>query len=622
MLNQLKILTIDDSATVRHYLRRILSQRGAEVEGVDTGRAGVDTGLAQKFDLILLDLMLPDMNGIEVLREFRAADDETAVIVLTGEGGIKAATAALQQGADGYIEKQDATSGDTEAFLYQLQKAVERRRALVAERALRAELAEKVEQLKISEQRALEANRAKSAFLANMSHELRTPLNAILGFVQLLNRDENLTDRQVEVLGIINRSGEHLLGLINDVLSISKIETGRLTLNEHAFNLRALLDSLRDMLTIRAQSKGLYLVFELSDDLPEIVRGDEGKLRQCFINLIGNGIKFTESGGVMLRVEWEDDHLRCVVDDTGQGIADEEQSKLFEPFVQTESGRKSLEGTGLGLAITRNFIRLMGGEVSVSSQLGRGTSFLFTVDMERADRAELMVTDSRKVEKLAPGHAGKRILVVDDTLENRQLLCDLLRGVGFETREAVNGAEGVTVWNGWNPDFIWMDMRMPIMNGLESTREIRRVESRENRPRTPIIALTASGFEHEMDAVNQAGCDELVLKPFRASTIFETLAKYLKLEYVYSGGDAAGQAAAKAEGPTEPTRERLAELPTELRIKLLAAVTEGDVRGASAVVDAMEPGNPGLAKGVRAMIRQYRFEELQEMLEPEVASGS
>lgn len=622
MLSQLKILTIDDSATVRHYLRRILSQRGAAVEGVETGRAGVDQGFAQKFDLILLDLMLPDMNGIEVLREFRARDDETAVIVLTGEGGIKAATAALQQGADGYIEKQEATSGDTEAFLYQLQKAVERRRALVAERTLRAELAEKVEQLKISEQKAMEANRAKSAFLANMSHELRTPLNAILGFVQLLNRDENLTDRQVEVLGIINRSGEHLLGLINDVLSISKIETGRLTLNEHAFNLRALLDSLRDMLTIRAQSKGLYLVFELSDELPEIVRGDEGKLRQCFINLIGNGIKFTESGGVMVRVEWEDGLLRCVVDDTGHGIADEEQAKLFEPFVQTESGRKSLEGTGLGLAITRNFIRLMGGDVSVSSQFGRGSSFLFTVSLERADRADLAVTESRRVEKLAEGQAARRILVVDDTPENRQLLCDLLQGVGFETKEAVNGADGVTCWREWQPDFIWMDMRMPVMNGLEATREIRRIENEENRSRTPVIALTASGFEHEMDAVNQAGCDELVLKPFRASTIFETLAKYLKIEYVYSGGDPAKSGGPAAEAPTEPTRERLAELPAEAKIKLLAAVTEGDVRAATVVVDALEPTYPGLAKGIRALVRQYRFEELQEMLEPEAESES
>ncbi len=621
MLSELTILTIDDSATVRHYLRRVLSQRGATVEGADTGRAGIDAASGRVFDLILLDLMLPDMNGIEVLREFRAANDETAVIVLTGEGGIKAATAALQQGADGYIEKQEATSGDTEAFLYQLHKAVERRRALVAERTLRAELAEKVEQLKISEQKALEANRAKSAFLANMSHELRTPLNAILGFVQLLNRDENLTERQLEVLGIINRSGEHLLGLINDVLSISKIETGRLTLNEHAFNLRALLDSLRDMLTIRAQSKGLYLVFELSEELPEVVRGDEGKLRQCFINLIGNGIKFTESGGVMLRVEWEDGILRCVVDDTGHGIADDEQTRLFEPFVQTESGRKSLEGTGLGLAITRNFIRLMGGDVSVSSQIGRGSSFLFKARLERADRTDLTVTDARRVEKLAPGHAGKRILVVDDTPENRQLLCDLLQGVGFETEEAVNGAEGVARWRDWQPDFIWMDMRMPVMNGLEATREIRRVENEENRSRTPVIALTASGFEHEMDAVNQAGCDELVLKPFRASTIFETLAKYLKLEYVYSGG-AAKVEETKAEAPAEPTRERLAELPEEAKLKLLTAVTGGDVRAATVVVDALEPMYPGLARGIRAMVRQYRFEELQEMLEPEAASGA
>ncbi len=616
MFNDLKVLTIDDSATVRHYLRRVLTQKGAVVEGAETGRQGIVAGQGRRFDLILLDLMLPDMNGIEVLREIRADDDETAIIVLTGEGGIKAATAALQQGADGYIEKQEATSGDTESFLYQLQKAVERRRALVAERTLRAELAEKIAQLQRSEQKAMEANRAKSAFLANMSHELRTPLNAILGFVQLLGRDENLTAKQIDILGIVNRSGEHLLGLINDVLSISKIETGRLTLNEHAFNLRGLLDSLRDMLAIRAQAKGLYLVFELAPDLPEVVRGDEGKLRQCFINLLGNAVKFTETGGVMLRVEWADGNLRCAVDDTGHGIDEAEQEKLFEPFVQTETGRKSLEGSGLGLAITRNFLRLMGGDISVSSQIGRGSAFLFSIRLPRADRVDLPMPESRRVQRLAANQPTRKILVVDDTPENRQLLCDLLQSVGFETAEAVHGAEGVAVWEKWKPDFIWMDMRMPVMDGLAATREIRRRETDGGLPRTPVIALTASGFEHEMDAVNDAGCDELVLKPFRASTIFETLAKYLKLEYEYREV-AAGNASKSAEPAVEePTAERLAALPAEVKERLLAAVSEGDVRAATEVVDSLNGTAPGLAQGIRAMVRQYRFEELQDMLEP------
>ncbi|MFQ5616070.1 MAG: ATP-binding protein, partial [Anaerolineales bacterium] len=344
---------------------------------------------------------------------------------------------------------------------------------------LERRVVERTQQLAEAKEAAEAANRAKSVFLANMSHELRTPLNAILGFAQLLERDPAATPAQRENLAVISHSGEHLLGLINDVLEMSKIETGRTPPHVNSFDLYNLLDNLESMFSLRTQDKGLYLIVERGH-LPRHIRTDEGKLRQVLINLLENAVKFTEAGGVTLRIsdcglqiadlglqiadletnnqKSKIKNLKFEVSDTGPGIAPEEMETLFKPFVQTESGQKAQEGTGLGLAISREYVRLMGGDISVASAVGRGTTFSFDVPVEPATAADVFDTGRfQHVIGLAPDQPTYRILVVEDHPESRILLVKLLQPLGFAVREAVNGQEGVNIAADWQPHLVFMD---------------------------------------------------------------------------------------------------------------------------------------------------------------------
>ncbi|MGQ9873448.1 ATP-binding protein [Leptodesmis sp.] len=326
------------------------------------------------------------------------------------------------------------------------------------------------------------ANRAKSEFLANMSHELRTPLNAILGFTQLMHRDRSLTREHQEYIEIISRSGEHLLALINNVLEMSKIEAGRVTLNEGNVDLARLLDNLEAMLQLRAQSKRLSLVVERSPVLPRYIRTDEGKLNQVLINLLSNAIKFTQQGRVTLRVNVADSWQRHLlpdtttlyfeVEDTGSGILPEEIDHLFEAFSQTEIGLKATEGTGLGLAISQKFVQLMGGQISVDSRIGQGSTFAFTIQVMVIAEApvEKPAAIVGKVIGVANNQPPCRILIADDDPTNRLLLNKLLKRLNFEVREANNGQEAIAQWQAWHPHLIWMDMQMPEMDGYEATR--------------------------------------------------------------------------------------------------------------------------------------------------------
>lgn len=400
------------------------------------------------------------------------------------------------------------------------------------------------QQLETKAQEANAANRAKSEFLANMSHELRTPLNAILGFSQLMARDPSLTSENQDSLAIINRSGEHLLNLINDVLEMSKIEAGKTVLNCEPFDLIRLLQTLREMFQMRAASKGLSLDFDLAADLPSYINSDEGKLRQVLINLLGNAVKFTATGGVTLRVEvirgQRNTVLNFAVIDTGKGIEAQEIDQLFQPFVQTASGVKSQGGTGLGLVISRRFVQLMGGDIQVVSTLGKGSVFHFDIPVELAPpMARETLSPSQRILQMAPGQPEFRILIVDDRQENRKLLTQLLSRVGLLTRSATNGLEAITLWQDWQPHLIWMDMRMPIMDGYEATRRIRAYErekfstSHTHNQATKIIALTATAFEEQRHNILAAGCDDVVHKPFSEELIFAKIAQYLGVQYIY-----------------------------------------------------------------------------------------
>ncbi|BAT54167.1 multi-sensor hybrid histidine kinase [Nostoc sp. NIES-3756] len=395
--------------------------------------------------------------------------------------------------------------------------------------------------LKKAAEHAEIANRAKSQFLAKMSHELRTPLNAILGFTQLIARNQSLSHEDRENLDIISRSGEHLLGLINDVLEMSKIEAGQLTLNENYFDLHRLLYSIREMFALKAADKGLDLTIYLSPEVNQYVCGDENKLSQILINLIGNAIKFTVIGHVALKVSYPPDCatssgkviIEFEVEDTGPGIDAEDIELIFDAFVQAKSGRQFTQGTGLGLPISRQFARLMGGEVTVKSILNQGTTFTCRIQLTVAETVDVLplAQITRRVIGLEPGQPHYRILIVEDIQENRQLMVKLLESVGFEVCAAENGLQAINICNEWQPHLIWMDIQMPIVDGYEATNQIRAMSQGKN---IAIIALTANAFEEDRKAVLKVGFDDFVAKPFEETTLFDKMSDYLGVRYIYA----------------------------------------------------------------------------------------
>lgn len=456
------------------------------------------------------------------------------------------------------------------------------------------ELLEKNSALEQARVDAESANRAKSMFLANMSHELRTPLTAILGFSELLSHSSSLDPEEQEYVTIINRSGEHLLGLINDVLEFSKVEAGAIRLNLKNTNLHALLNNVENMFYLKAISKRLTLYIDCAPDLPIWLQTDEGKLRQVLINLMGNAVKFTDEGSVTLRVRWgrsfldtsdtahepaiepaclpelvsqslsnslEDSNhsptslnsstssstLVFEVEDTGPGISSEELDQLFQPFVQTEAGRKLQKGTGLGLSISRQYIHLMGGNIGVRSILGQGSVFSFEIPVCLTSTTHPPLESTLKHSwYLALNQPRKRILVVEDNFDNRRFLVELLSATGFEVRSVENGPEAIAQWEEWQPHVILMDIRMPGMDGYEITQQIRvaqrakeaaawqeetpeRVAETSAVPNTVIIALTASVYDEDHTAILAAGCNDLIWKPFREATLLTKIAHHLGL---------------------------------------------------------------------------------------------
>lgn len=412
------------------------------------------------------------------------------------------------------------------------------------------------------------ANKAKSIFLANMSHELRTPLNAILGFSSLVQKDPQFPESQQRNLAIINRSGEHLLNLINDVLEMAKIESGRLQLEQTRFDLGALIRDVGDMMSVRAQDKGLQLLVDQSSEFPRFIYGDEARLRQILINLLGNALKFTQQGGVTLRLGSHRNshtHLMIEVEDTGPGIAESEREHIFEPFVQLGEQGDS-KGTGLGLTITRQFVQLMGGQLTLESSVGKGS--LFRIDLPLQDTAEpqtlVPAADrSGEIVGLAPGQPQYRILIVEDQLENQLLLGQLMTDIGMQVEVAKDGAQGLALFQSWQPHLIWMDRRMPKMDGLQAAQAIRQLPGGD---RVKIVAVTASAFMEQREEMLQAGMDGFIRKPYRAEEIYACLAEQLGLEFVYRN-----ETPGIAQDDTL-TAEMLAGLPAELRQELRTAL--------------------------------------------------
>ena len=412
---------------------------------------------------------------------------------------------------------------------------------------------ERTYDLKIAKEAAESASRSKAAFLANMSHELRTPLNAILGFAQLMLYDQELNEQHQTDHQTICNSGNHLLAMINDILEMSKLEAGSVLLREKECSLYDIVDTARDMLYLKAQEKDLSFDVSIQPDVPPYIYTDEGKLRQILINLIGNAIKFTDSGHILVRVEVRNlpeniakiageasEIPRCLcfeVEDTGAGISETDVLTLFQPFVQTDSGKRSQEGTGLGLSISYNYVRLMGGQMFVISKVGEGSTFRFYIPVKSLDLFSLDSTTKslRRVIGIE-GNQGYRILIAEDMRLNRQLLTRILSPLGIEVREVSNGQDAIEVWQSWSPHLIWMDVRMPIMNGQEAASAIREIESMRNIPNSQkvrIIALTASLVDFREENLFLNGFDGFLSKPFTEDKVFERMAEHLNLKYIY-----------------------------------------------------------------------------------------
>ena len=504
------------------------------------------------------------------------------------------------------------------------------------------ELLEKNIALEKAKLAAEAANRAKSAFLANMSHELRTPLNAILGFSQLLNRDPTLEPHHKDQIDIISRSGNHLLNLINEVLELSKIEAGKAGVNVSNVDLYNLLQTWKEMFQLRAASKELNLVFEHDKNLPRSVQTDERKLSQILINLLGNALKFTEKGSVKLGVsavssqqsvvnsfkQLTSDNrqltIRFEVEDTGPGIAPEEIEKLFAAFVQTDAGIKSQQGTGLGLAISYQLAQLMGGELSVKSIVGEGSIFQLTVPVSIPEVAATEKQLERLAIALAPNQPKYRILVVEDVAENRLFLVELLSSIGFEVCEAENGQEAIILWESCHPHLILMDMRMPVMDGYEATRQIKATPQGQ---KTPIVALTASVFDNK-PAILAAGCNDCVQKPFREEELFAKIAQHLGVQYIYAQQQL-GQTSNSQEnripqpaGILEPNKTKniatsILAMPIQWRTDLYEAALLLNEELCIELIAQTSNDYPDLYSSLKNLLDNFRFDLVMNLIKPD-----
>ncbi|MGD9364064.1 MAG: response regulator [Desulfobacteraceae bacterium] len=643
------ILVVDNESDDLDRLTKLLTSHGYRARSAHNSQSALQAARQIAPQLIILNIHMPPVDGFEVWQHLKCRSDRKDIpIIFIGPYEKKATRVrAFQAGGVDFIAKpiqeiellskvrtfldlqwihksEKLLRLRLESILFPDEDISDRDLGDILD-TLEEIVRERTAELTQTKEQAEAANEAKGTFLSHMSHELRTPLNAILGFSQLMDRDPNLTEKQAENLELIHQSGKHLLTLINDVLDMSKIDAGRESLNLTVIDLCRFMRRTAEMFKSKALARGLTFSLKMAPDTPSHIQCDEGKLRQILINLVGNSLKFVESGSIEIRVwsrpvdtKQKSDNLLGVrhpiklffeVQDTGPGIETKLLEKIFEPFVKGRTDGPDDSGSGLGLTISRNFVHLMGGQISAANRQGKGASFAFHILAGQATEADVRDQGSpHHMIGFYPEKDTKRILVVDDNQTSRLLLTRLLLDVGFEVKEAEDGRKAVALFLKWMPHLIFMDIRMPIMDGKAATKIIKATEKGR---KVPIIALTAHAYKEERKEILSAGCDDFIRKPFEEDALFAAMARHLNLKFF---SDKSPQRDSQPLlNDSHVTIEALSEISPPLLNQLRQSALMLDMKKINDCIYQIQSTHPSIGGLLKKLAARFQFGEICDM---------